>query len=297
MAYKILLPLFLLFTGVYSQNSSSASIESVQPEKKQETKRPDFLQITENYLQTPVYSLKHKNGHRLKLIGVVHMAEASYYQKILTHTRPLGTVFFEGIYNGEVPKYQPPGSENTAFPKKKLKNMSSYQTEMARKLELSDQIEHLAPEINWVHADISFFEFFANLMNFAIEFQKKEGVNFDLNKYYAAEHVLDEDLSELPAGQRVFIKRQKIAQSIKESVEDICYTAKFSGFRDILIVKRNKIALSKISEKMSTEKEILDIGIVYGAAHVPHFLEVLTNEFNFTIESLEWLDAWILKSN
>ncbi len=295
MAFKILLPLFLLFTGVYSQNSTSASIESSQPEKKQENKRPDFLQITENYLQTPVYSLKHKNGHKLKLIGVVHMAEASYYQKILTHTRSLGTVFFEGVYNGEVPKYQPP--EPGKPPKSKLKNLSNYQTEMAKKLELSDQIEHLVPEINWVHADISFFEFFANLMNYAVEFKKREGYNFDLNKYYAAEQILDDEFLELPVQDRIFMKRQKIAQSIKESVDDICYTAKFSGFRDILIVRRNKVALSKIAEKMSTEKEILDIGIVYGAAHVPHFLEVLTNEFNFTIESLEWLDAWILKSN
>lgn len=223
------------------------------------------------------------------------MAEASYYQKILTHTRSLGTVFFEGVYNGEVPKYQPP--EPGKPPKSKLKNLSNYQTEMAKKLELSDQIEHLVPEINWVHADISFFEFFANLMNYAVEFKKREGYNFDLNKYYAAEQILDDEFLELPVQDRIFMKRQKIAQSIKESVDDICYTAKFSGFRDILIVRRNKVALSKIAEKMSTEKEILDIGIVYGAAHVPHFLEVLTNEFNFTIESLEWLDAWILKSN
>lgn len=86
-----------------------------------------------------------------------------------------------------------------------------------------------------------------------------------------------------------------MSQNLVKSASDLCYLEEMKLPREAIIIARNKVALGFLKSKFSSEFP-LELGLLYGAAHTPNFVEILTQEYKFEIESYEWLDAWSLQN-
>ncbi|MCC6275098.1 MAG: hypothetical protein IT569_04515 [Leptospiraceae bacterium] len=51
--------------------------------------------------------------------------------------------------------------------------------------------------------------------------------------------------------------------------------------------------MNYIKKRLNSENPQV-IGMLYGAAHIPDFLNILQAEYGFIIDSHEWLNAWNL---
>jgi hypothetical protein len=89
--------------------------------------------------------------------------------------------------------------------------------------------------------------------------------------------------------------KRKMSQNLVKSATDLCYLEEMRLPREAIIIERNKIALSFLKPKFNSQVP-LELGLLYGAAHTPNFVEILTRDYNFEIESYEWLDAWSLQN-
>ena len=86
-----------------------------------------------------------------------------------------------------------------------------------------------------------------------------------------------------------------MSQNLVKSANDLAYLEEMRLPREAIIIERNKIALTFLKPKFNSQIP-LELGLLYGAAHTPNFVEILTREYNFEIESCEWLDAWSLEN-
>ncbi|MCX7997371.1 MAG: hypothetical protein N3A69_00280 [Leptospiraceae bacterium] len=87
-----------------------------------------------------------------------------------------------------------------------------------------------------------------------------------------------------------------MAKYLVKSARELCYDENMKIPREVIILERNRVALEYMSEKLTSNLP-LELGVLYGAAHIPNFLEVLTEKYKFQIQSIIWLDAWRLDSN
>ena len=274
-----------------------------------QTQEVQFLRTTESALQTSVYTLVSKDSNiRLKVIGVVHVADKQYYQNIQTIINDLDYLFYEGIRVS--PKSQ------TSYKKKLLpaslvsqvlddtntrrsiKKYSDLKSEIAKFLSLADQTEYLKPRANWINADMDFNQFVELLQTHKIGFDSLStnlsGDNNSIAKDYS-EIVNMESKDTLEYTQRISKFKRKMSQNLVKSASDLCYLEEMKLPREAIIIARNKVALGFLKSKFSSEFP-LELGLLYGAAHTPNFVEILTQEYKFEIESYEWLDAWSLQN-
>jgi hypothetical protein len=255
----------------------------------------EFLRLTDLALQTPVYHLSNKERTiNLKLIGIIHMADVEYYKLIQKITHDLDFLYYEGVKmhptislndsNGcyqYVSQVNHPISDSEQI-KQDMKLFSNTQGLIAQNYRLVNQEEYLFPEAHWINADLSLEQLLQVMSTKTINVEELSAdLALDLKK-----------ILEPNSDNKM---KRKFAKSILKSTEELCFSEKMKPLREALIEERNKVALSYIKEKMNTQSS-LELGILYGSAHLPHFLETLKTEYNFTIYSIDWLDAWSLKN-
>ena len=240
-----------------------------------DSKEIQFLRTTDTALQTSVYTLISKDTNvRLKIIGVLHIADLEYYQNIQKIISDLDYLFYEGIqinadktisrYNHSLSSIASEIDANQT--KKSIRKNSEFKNEIARFLNFADQLEHLKPKQNWINAD----------MNFSLELKQLEPTTPDYN-------------------EKVLNFKKKMSQNLVKSCQDLCFLEETKLQRTAIITERNKVAISIVKPKFTSQVP-LELGLLYGAAHTPNFVEILTHEYNFEIESYEWLDAWSLQN-
>ncbi|MDX1957004.1 MAG: hypothetical protein SFU98_00430 [Leptospiraceae bacterium] len=257
----------------------------------EENSRFEFLRLTNEALQTPVYYLTNKEKTiNLKLIGIIHIADPIYYKAIQKISKEVDILYFEGVkmHNKQssifYPKefsYLAQSNQINEQIKQELKLFNNTQSIVGRLFNLANQEEHLIPDKHWVNADISLEELMLIMSTKTIN-------------YSEIESSLSLELKSSPEFMNEKNNKRKFARSILKSTEELCYNEKLKPLREALIEERNRIAISLVKEKMNTT-EILDLGILYGSAHLPHFLSSLKKD-NFSIYYVEWLDAWSFKN-
>ncbi|HMW05945.1 MAG TPA: hypothetical protein PK079_07160 [Leptospiraceae bacterium] len=286
---SILFFLFFVALDIYSQSS----------------KEIPFLRATETALQTSVYTLVSKDTNvRLKIIGVVHVADKEYYLNIQKIINELDFLYYEGIrvsskmHSKNFSKNYYAQTLEEMDTRRSIKKYSDLKSEIARFLNFADQSELLKPKQNWINADMDFQQFVEMLKNYKIGFDSLS-TNFSndsksISKDYS-ELMQMENTDSAEYSTKVLSFKKKMSQNLVKSAFDLCFLEEMRLPREAIIIERNKIALSFVKPKFNSQVP-LELGLLYGAAHTPNFVEILTREYNFEIESYEWLDAWSLQN-
>jgi len=270
--------------------------------QENQTKEVEFLRIEKGALQTAIYTMSSKNLEiKLKIIGVIHVGEVAYYKNIYKITKELDYVYYEGIQMENSWLSSPKAfflqtSVNSS--KKDIQNISTFQNEFARYFDLVEQTEYLKPRANWINADVKFSDFLHILKNLEINLEQLSQ-NLALNtKVWLEQDNAPEDTVTIQDPREVVVQKykRKMARYLIRSAKELCYDENMKLPREAIIIARNKVALTYLDEKLKSQVP-LEIGLLYGAAHIPHFVEVMQNHYNFTIEQIEWLDAWRLDIN
>jgi hypothetical protein len=258
-----------------------------------------FLKLDGDYFYTRIWVLSSPNKNSIIILaGILHIAEHSYYSQIGDFLKKCDLVFYEGIHNPSKdpvsldlsPKSELPISIRLAASEMKidLKKVRDDQLKFAKDLDLVFQYESLDQSSNWILADMSFEEFDQAISNLGSE-------DLSLDKNSLAEN--DNEIREMSPdssnpSHRKFLIRRKIAEEISESSMKINSNPKYANLLEALIKKRNLKVLQKISPFLNGSKSL---GIIYGAAHMPDFLEKLKSDWGYQVISTRWIPAWSLK--
>lgn len=221
------------------------------------------------------------------LVGVVHVADADYYERIQRDLDRYDIVLYEGVKPGEM--------EAIEWQKHMLEEggeAGNLQMEMAAWLGFRYQMEaidYTSPR--FVHADM-------NLQEFDAAGARELGL-------------LDEDDSSRGLGStwarvravgRDLIGADGVAQSwarqlISETMGTMDIGASMGlvpGMVELLLIKRNEVVMERFDEQVRTTTSG-SIGIFYGAAHMDDLAKRL-EALGYRRTGARWLRAWALRA-
>lgn len=279
--------IYLSMFSLYSQDSSP---------------NLEFLRLTEKALQTPIYTLSNRDSSiRVKLIGVIHVGDLEYYQELKKIIRDLDFLFYEGIRmsHSNLPITLPYGVKNESEKTKQdVKSFTHLQNQIALSFKFVEQADYLRPESNWINADVNLNQFTEILQktNLSLEALSKN-LSLDNKNIFEQDKESRETLK-YDSDQKNLLHwyKRKMAVYLVKSANDLCFNEEMKVPREVIIIERNKVALGYLKEKLRSPNPS-ELGLLYGAAHIPHFVETLKNEHDFQVNSIEWVDAWSLNSN
>ncbi|MEM9172133.1 MAG: hypothetical protein AAGA84_05450 [Pseudomonadota bacterium] len=242
------------------------------------------------HLQVAVASYSKRVGDRdiaVDLVGAVHVGDLRYYQQLNTDFRLYDAVLFELIApeNATIT----PGQEHDSV-------LSSLQMAMKNGLSLSyqlDEIDYRAD--NFVHADLTPEQFGKSLVRNtpspmvaawqAMSFAIREGARSTLRQ---SPRKMIKDLTVAPEDRMKVLFARELA-----SVDQV--PGLFGNDETSAIIgARNAKAVEVLAEQIETGKNRL--AIFYGAAHLPDLQRRLLAEQDFSYESTQWLNAWLLQA-
>jgi hypothetical protein len=255
-------------------------------------------------LQTAIARFVSEDGTSVDLVGVIHVGDKTYYQKLDGHFNNYESVLYEMVL--DVPKSvshqndvrellgREPEEPKIDTTKGGRDSLSLFQQKLAEVLGLSYQLPNIDyTRDNFHHADLTLQEFQAAMKGkekSALEILKSL---FEAGRFKGpAEY---ERLSELPLirilAQGPTAEEQRtlkvgIGALLAES-DDL--TSEVQD--EVVIGKRNERALEVLQKRIDRgEKEF---ALFYGAAHMPDFSSRL-REMGFKPVSKEWTRAWKL---
>lgn len=251
-------------------------------------------------LETAVVRYTAPGGLTVDLVGVVHIGDKVYYQKLNKLFEQYDVVLYELVApRGTRP---PPGGRRDAG-----NPLAMIQEIMKTVLDLETQMEHVDySKKNLVHADLSFEEL-AKVMRA----RGDDGVTLALG--VAADLLRQQNLMKQkpakptpggrppeslddlfgllldPAGPA------KLKQLLAQQFETMGDLAGGLGqtLNTLLISDRNAAAMKVFQKELATGKK--KIAIFYGAAHMPDFEQRLQADFGLKRQEEKWLTAWDLK--
>jgi hypothetical protein len=259
----------------------------------------EFLRITDQALQTPIYTLVNKNTTvRLKVIGVIHIADSKYYHQLRTIINDLDILFYEGIRMSHLTNLLPIAVATTDNGKEDVNTFSKIQTQLAESFKFAQQADHLRPQSNWINADVNFQEFSRILqkINLSLEDLSKN-LSLDNRNIFEYDSEARNYLNNEKDQTKILLwAKKRMAVYLLKSANELCYNEELKLPREAIIIERNKVAVNYLKQRFNSQNPS-EIGLLYGAAHIPHFIDVLQREHEFEISSIEWIDAWSLISN
>jgi hypothetical protein len=275
--------------------SAQEAKPTVPPTSVEKAPAGDFIRYQEGegkaYLQTAVKRYLSPEGVRVDLIGVVHIADAAYYQDINERLTKYDSVLYELVGDPEALKN--PAAAKAANPLRGIQKMAGNLLKLSFQL---DQIDYSKP--NFIHADLSAEEFsklqdekgenLMSLLSRAMKMEKEGGLGID-------EKELDLDLPQLlgllsgSGSDNLKILMAKVFDKAEAMVEQ--FEGKDSEKGTVILTERNKKVMAKLEETMKGGKKSL--AIFYGAGHLPG-LETMLLEQKFKADSEAWLNAWTM---
>ena len=232
-----------------------------------------------------------RKGLVVDLIGVVHIGEKEYYERLNEQFKQYDAVLYELV--------APPGTRVPKGGAKSKHPVGQLQQIMKNVLELDFQLDHIDyHQKNFQHADMSpddfaksmadrkesFFELFLKMMAQGMVQQSKKGGGgtsdaellmalFDRNRALALKRLFAEQFEDLDG-----------AMGALDGPEG-----------STLLTERNKKALEVLKKDIDDGQRRL--AIFYGAGHMPDMAERLENEFGLQRQGDEqWLTAWNMAS-
>jgi hypothetical protein len=227
------------------------------------------------------------SGPTVDLIGAVHIADKSYYERLNKEFTAYDAVLYELVAKKgtRVPKGGRKGSDSL---------LSSFQKGMKDMLELSFQLDDVDYQAkNFVHADLSPEEFaksmrdnnesigqiFMRLLAYSFTKQGDSGPDqakllmalFDKNRSLQLKRIMADQFADMDGAMLVLAGPKG----------------------STLVQERNKRALAVLKKEIEAGKNKL--AIFYGAAHMTDMQKRLETDFQVKPVSTRWLRAWSME--
>ncbi len=247
-------------------------------------------------------------GPTVHLVGVVHVADAPYYEAMQRELDGYDKVLYEGV--------KPASMKGVEWQKGMLEksgDLGKLQQEIADWFGFRYQMEALDySRANLVHADMSLEEF-AAADTFGLVEKPEPAASAGVGGSSSAApsatptgakaasdavlatwasvrglgHVaLGEDGPLRSLGRKMFAETM--------GTVDIGTSLDFlPGLSELILIKRNRIVLDRLKEERATTKG--RIAIFYGAAHMNDLEKHLESEFGYHRTGGRWLRAWALR--
>jgi hypothetical protein len=225
-------------------------------------------------------------GATVDLIGAVHVGERTYYHKL----NELFTKYESLLYELVAPK-------GTRIPKGGVARSGHPVGVMQHGLSDVLGLVHQMNEVdytkkNFVHADMTPDEFAASM--------EKRGESWltmafqAMGQGIAAQSQPSSSRPELEMLAALFDKNPEVGlkRAMAKQFEDLDASMDVFGGKEgsTIITERNKKALEVLRKQLGKGKK--NVGIFYGAGHLPDMHERLLSEFGLQLTGIEWLTAW-----
>jgi hypothetical protein len=289
-------------------DAPQAKTEGKKAQKKLERKAdtPAYIRVTRDEkkqpsaLQTATVRYVPASGNKdvfVDLIGVVHIGEKGYYEKLNDQFEQYDVLLYELVapQGTRVPKGGGPRGNNP---------VSLLQHIMKVVLDLESQVEHIDyQKKNFVHADLSPDEMMKLIrergddplslfLSIMADMMRQQNLEARKAAEKGDEGEPEPDFLSLFTDPHAATKLKRMMAAEFENNDDL--TGSLGGtLNTILVTDRNKAAMRVLEEQLAKGKK--KIGIFYGAAHMPDFDARLRSEFGLKPGREEWLTAWNLR--
>ncbi len=273
-------------------------------EKREKEPLPDYIRFAEDdksaRLEIAIKTFAMPSGQKVDLIGVVHIADATYYADLNKRFDAYDAVLFELVGDPRrlTEKKPRPETREEKAHKPGGGAISFIQTSAGKFLKLSFQlgaIDYTKP--NMVHADATGAEFekmqkergesmltlFIRAMKAQLNGEIDQSVVGDLDTFGLIRILMSKDSA--AEFKKVLAKMFDQAESMTAIMEGPDGSAILSG--------RNDVVMKKIKEVL-TDKRKQHISVFYGAAHMPGLEGMLLKDLKATAAGEEWLPGWTM---
>jgi hypothetical protein len=259
---------------------------------------PDYIRYAENQrsarLEVAIRKFEMPTGQTVDLIGVVHIADATYYEQLNQRFDSYDSVLFELVgdpraltqSSPQQQAQQPPGS-----------GVSFIQQAAGKHLDLSFQLGAIDyTGKNMVHADATQEEFalmeqengenvltlFVSAMQAQLSADNQNAMR-ELDTFALIRILMSPDSAK--EFKKALAKTFDQMESMTAAMERPKGSAVLSG--------RNEIVIKKIREVLANRKQ-RRIAVFYGGAHMPGIELRLIKDLNAKAAGEEWLAAWTM---
>ncbi len=218
---------------------------------------------------------------QVDLVGVIHIADKTYYHRLNKQFEKYDAVLYELV----APKGARPerGSAGLYSP-------------LASMLELADQIAEVDyTKKNFIHADMSGEEFAESMKKRDESFLKMIAEAIGQGIAEASDPEAGATDADLLAN--LFTSRNPALAFKRTLAPQFGDLERSMGWLDgpdgsTILTERNKVALKVLAEQLKTDKRRL--AVFYGAGHLPDMEKRLVGEFKLKRGEQTWLTAWDL---
>lgn len=245
-------------------------------------------------LQTAVVRFE-KDGVIVDLVGVVHLADAAYFDGLDERLRAYDVVLYEMV-GGPIPT-EAPADGKTSEEVGTIRGLQQLAKSFLGLEYQTEAIDYSAP--NFVHADVAWVEFEAlmkarnesifSLLTRTMALADEDGGIGIAGDEAAMQAMLRKMLDAVLTGNSAELKRG-VAPLLGEAETFITRLEATDG--TVLVSERNRIVMEKFAEVRAKQGRGT-YAIFYGAAHMPDFEERLLAE-GFVKGGTTWLDAWTI---
>lgn len=237
-------------------------------------------------LSTAIITLKNDKGQTVHLVGAIHIADKAYYARLMEIFSKYDALCFELIMpeDMKVPdKNRDRGGQ--------MNTVSVLQRFMKDNLGLQYQLDGIDYSAkNFVHADLS-----------AEEFELLQAQNNESLITLLLRQIIHQmsDPNAAAASANVSLTDLLLAMTSPDRADQLklIFGRSFGQIEEDVGVLQGTVLLTKRNEKaVAVAKKVLgegkkEIGIFYGAAHLPGMMELLTAD-GFKVTDTQWLTAW-----
>ena len=247
---------------------------------------------TGGHFDVAITTYRNADGVVVRLFGAVHIADAAHYQELQRRFVACERLLYELVGPED---YRPKKGEARGG------IVSMLQQGLKGGLELEFQLDAVDyGAANFVHADMTPEEFedsMAERGESLISMMLKMGFEAQRN----AREDADEEEDDADDGEAVRRKPVDMAKAFRDGEGRHQLRLMFAqqleamesmsaGAGTTLLEGRNEKCLTVLQREMKAGRK--DLGIYYGAAHLPHMEQRLTEDFGFRKVDHEWLVAW-----
>lgn len=265
---------------------------------------PDYMRYVEDSraarLEVAIRSFRMPSGQQVDLVGVVHIADDAYYQRLNKRLEGYDSVLFELVGDPRSITETPPRVLKQIYEREYGAeiSMSSLQISVAKYLQLTFQLGEIDyTRRNMVHADVSAAQFarmqqergetMLTLLLRAMNAQFSGGANLaamnELNLFALIRILLSPDSA--AQFKMVLARMFDQAESLTQLMEGDEGSAVLGG--------RNEVVLAKLREILADRRQ-RRVAVFYGGGHMPGIEAALLGKLHASITGDEWLAAWTM---
>lgn len=252
-------------------------------------------------LQTAVTRYRNQEGQYVDLIAAIHIGDQTYYDELNNYFAKLDELLFELV--ADLPELSElPNTTTAQLNSQSGSPLSLIQTLLANYLQLDFQLSGINYAAkNFRHADLSASElreimaskdesFFTMFLTMAAAQMSAEREGLANDSIRPTAFTLVSLMNALSAENQAQALKFLLAQELARS-GGLTIDAEIESGLTIL-GDRNQAALLVLEESLAEGNR--EVGLFYGAAHMPGLARAMTNDMGFEMESQQWITAWAI---